>query len=429
MRYRVAIVAAVFAIAAVISDSSVGAGSPWGKDYFPNVPLTTHNGETVHFFDDLIKEKVVAINFIYTTCPDTCPLETAQLTRVQNLLGDRLGKDVFFYSITIDPDHDTPDVLREYRSRFGAKWTFLTGDESDIIDLRRKLGLYVEEIQDGSNNHNVNMIIGNQSTGRWMKRSPFENPHVLADQLGNWLTGWRSPPKGDDYANAPTLRNIPTGERLFRTRCATCHTITGHEPEGALGPDLLGVTERRDLDWLLNWLRAPDQMLRKKDPIAMALAARYNYLPMPNMRLNQQEATDILDFIENESNWIRNSRSNGDVVAIANAWIREADAKATTNAGYMTLVNTSPNAVKLVGVESDAFDRIDIHEMIAVDGLMKMREIEALVIPPNERVELSPGGKHLMMRNPKQPLAAGQRISMTLNFDSRSSQNVAFDVK
>jgi protein SCO1/2 len=159
------------------------AASPWGEDYFPNVPLVTHEGKTVNFFDDLIKDKVVAINFIYTHCPDSCPLETAQLARVQKIMGDRLGNDVFFYSITIDPEKDTPSVLKEYRDRFKARWTFLTGKKEDIVLLRRKLGLFIEEIQDGSNNHNVSLIIGNQKTGRWMKRSPFENPHVLADQL------------------------------------------------------------------------------------------------------------------------------------------------------------------------------------------------------------------------------------------------------
>ena len=248
-----------------------GASVVWDADYFPNVELITQDGESVRFFDDLIEDKIVVVNFIYTTCADTCPLETAQLVRVQHILGDRLGKDVHFYSITIDPDHDTAAVLKEYKQRFRANWTFLTGNEADIIELRRKLGLYVEEIQDGSNNHNVNMIIGNQSTGRWMKRSPFENPHVLADQLGNWLNGWKAAPAGGDYANAPKLRNIPPGEQLYRTRCASCHTLDGNEPEGALGPDLRGVSDRRELDWLLNWLRAPDQMLENKDPIATAL--------------------------------------------------------------------------------------------------------------------------------------------------------------
>ena len=175
--------AAILLVSAATPARSAG----WGAEYFPNVELTTDSGEVVRFFDDLVEDKVVMINFIYTTCVDVCPMETAQLVQVQRLLGDRLGKDVFFYSISIDPEHDTPEVLAEYKQRFRADWTFLTGNDDDITLLRKKLGLYIEEIQDGSNNHNVNMVIGNQATGRWMKRSPIENPHVLADQIGNWL--------------------------------------------------------------------------------------------------------------------------------------------------------------------------------------------------------------------------------------------------
>jgi cytochrome oxidase Cu insertion factor (SCO1/SenC/PrrC family) len=283
------------------SFSILNAASPWGADYFSNVPLITHEGKTVHFFDDLIKDKVVVINFIYTHCADTCPLETAQLISVQKIMGDRLGKDVFFYSISIDPKHDTPEVLKEYKERFKAKWTFLTGKESDIILLRKKLGLYIEEIQDGSNNHNVSMIIGNQTTGRWMKRSPFENPHVLADQIGNWLTGWKSKPKGENYAHAPKIRNISRGEQIYRTRCVSCHSLTGNELAGSLGPDLLGVTQKREKQWLLDWLKAPDQLLKKKDSIATALYKKYNSLAMPNIRLNKEEAITLLDYISRET--------------------------------------------------------------------------------------------------------------------------------
>jgi len=292
---------AAFALLITANNSSVHAATPWGANYFPNVPLTTHEGKTVHFFDDLIKDKVVVINFIYTHCADSCPLETAQLIRVQKIMGDRLGKDVFFYSITIDPENDTAATLKEYRERFKARWTFLTGDKDDIILLRKKLGLYIEEIQDGSNNHNVSLIIGNQATGRWMKRSPFENPHVLADQIGNWLTGWKTAAVSNDYTHAPKLRNISRGEQIFRTRCASCHTVTGNELAEALGPDLLGINKRRDKQWLFDWLKAPDQMLAKKDPIAVALFKQYNNLVMPNMRLNQQEAQQLLNYISDET--------------------------------------------------------------------------------------------------------------------------------
>src|SRR4051812_15743580 len=84
-----------------------GSQSPWGKNYFPNVPLVTQDGKQVRFFDDLIKGKVVAINFIFTGCPASCGMETARLRQVQDLLGDRVGKDVFFLSISNDPDNDT----------------------------------------------------------------------------------------------------------------------------------------------------------------------------------------------------------------------------------------------------------------------------------------------------------------------------------
>jgi protein SCO1/2 len=426
--------------------SSSDAVARWGANYFPNVPLVTHEGETVRFFDDLIKDKVVAINFIYTHCPDTCPLETAQLVQVQNIMGDRLGTDVFFYSITIDPERDSPEVLEDYRKRFKANWTFLTGKKSDIIKIRRKLGLYIEEIQEeGSNNHNVNMIIGNQATGRWMKRSPFENPYVLADQLGNWLHGWKSPPRGDDYASAPELRSISRGEQIFRTRCASCHTVTGNELAGALGPDLLGVTRRREPQWLLDWLKAPDQMLKKKDPIAIALYEQYNNLAMPNMRLHKEEALSLLDYFEDETNrllgpvapadkpvtatfTVSPDKPDGDVVAIMNAWVREAHAEAKVNAGYMTLVNVGEQDVTLVKVESDAFNAIEVHEMLMVEGFMEMREITDMVIPAKGQVHLEPGGMHLMLMGPKEHLATGQQVDMTLTFSSGKKQTVSVKV-
>ena len=426
---------------------TISTASPWGKNYFPNVPLITDEGKTVHFFDDLIEDKVVVINFIYTSCPDTCPLETAQLVRVQKLMEDRVGKDVFFYSISIDPTTDTPEVLKEYKKRFGAKWTFLTGEKSDIINLRKKLGLYIDEIQDGSNNHNVNMIIGNQKTGRWMKRSPFENTHVLADQIGNWLTGWKAKPKGESYANAPELRSIPRGEQIYRTRCASCHTLTGNEIAGALGPDLLGVTQRREEQWLYDWLKAPDQMLKKKDPIAMALYKKYNNLAMPNMRLHQEEAQQLLGYINDETErllgkstdtktekpvtaafTVSHKKPAGDVVAIMNAWVREAHASATVNAGYMTLVNAGSEELTLIKVESDAYENIEVHEMVSVDGLMEMREVTDLNIPPNGQIQFFPGGKHLMMMGPKQHLSKGQKVDMTLTFKSGKKQLVSIKV-
>src|SRR5689334_2148986 len=92
--------------------------SPWGGDYFPNVKLTAQDGRSYRFYDDLLKDKIVVINFIYTQCGDTCPLETAKLRHVQRILGKRVGKDVFFYSISIDPKRDTPQQLADYAEAY-----------------------------------------------------------------------------------------------------------------------------------------------------------------------------------------------------------------------------------------------------------------------------------------------------------------------
>ncbi|MEX2500315.1 MAG: copper chaperone PCu(A)C [Wenzhouxiangellaceae bacterium] len=444
---------AALAVVFLISLPTFASAVTWDRDYFPDVELVTDEGKTVHFFDDVIKDKIVAILFIYTTCPDSCPLETAQLVKVQEILGDRVGEDVFFYSITIDPEVDTPEVLAEYKKRFGARWTFLTGNEEDIIDIRRKLGLYIEEIQDGSNNHNVSMIIGNQATGRWMKRSPFENPHVLADQLGNWLSGWKAKGRGGDYETAPELRNISRGEQVFRTRCATCHTLDGKDPKDAIGPDLLGVTFLRDEEWLLNWLRAPDQMLANKDPIAMALYEQYDQLAMPNMRLNKFEAIAVLDFIEEVTRekvklpaadtvsasepekapvtaqfTVSHEEPAGDVVAIMNAWVREAHPSAPVNAGYMTLVNTGNEDLVLEKIESDAYEVVEVHEMAVENGMRKMRQVPELRIPARGQIALEPNGMHLMLKQPRQQLTAGEKVDMILTFGSGRTQAISIQV-
>jgi copper(I)-binding protein/mono/diheme cytochrome c family protein len=278
-----------------------------------------------------------------------------------------------------------------------------------------------------------------------MKRSPFENPYVLADQLGNWLSDWKAPPSGGDYASAPELRNITPGEQLYRTRCATCHTISGEDVAGALGPDLLGVTQRREMEWLINWLRAPDQMLKAKDPIALQLFEQYNQLAMPNMRLNHQEALDLIEYMAQQSRphverpsgkrpfsvAVASPASNpdrGKVVAIIDAWVRETDEAAPANGGYMTLVNTSPDSVTLASIECAGFEKIEVHEMVAVDGVMKMREVKNLVIPAHGHVLMQPGGKHLMLMGPRRHFRHGQQLEFKLVFASGAEQIVSLGV-
>lgn len=299
------------------SQDPKSSGSRWGADYFPNVPLVTHEGESVRFFDDLIEGKVVVINFIYTHCTDVCPVDTARLKSIQELLGDRVGKDIFMYSISIDPERDTPEVLADYvkRYRVGPGWWFLTGSEEDVLLLRKKLGLYMEGLEKELD-HNMSFIIGNQSTGQWMKRSPMDNPYFIADQIGSWLTNWKTPTRlaNNNYATAPQLQPPTMGENLFRTRCIMCHTIGegniehtigGTEFTGAAhyrgGPDLLHVTHKRDRDWLSRWLTSPEKMLAAEDPIALQIYAEYDEVLMPNLQLNPVEVAALIDYMDAET--------------------------------------------------------------------------------------------------------------------------------
>jgi protein SCO1/2 len=278
-------------------------GSRWGRDYFPNVELTTHEGKKVRFFDDLIEGKVVCVNFIYTSCPDACPLETARLVEVQDILGERVGKDVFMYSISIDPAHDTPEVLEEYTERFGIGpgWLFLTAPEKDVLLLREKLGV-LSAGETEKKDHSLSLVLGNQATGRWMRRSPFENAHVLANEIGDWLHNWKNAPEVEpDYTKAPKLRQVTRGESLFRTRCSACHVIGTGDGFPRVGPNLAGVHGTRERAWLERWLKEPDRMLAEKDPIALELFAQYRNVPMPNMRLNDFEVASVLDFVLQES--------------------------------------------------------------------------------------------------------------------------------
>src|SRR5262249_55969435 len=112
------------------------------RRYFPDVILTTHEGKKVRFYEDLIKDKTVSITMMYAKCEGVCPGITANLVKVQRLLGDQVGRDIFFYSLTLKPEQDDPEALKHYAEmhRVGPGWLFLTGKPADLELLRVKLG-------------------------------------------------------------------------------------------------------------------------------------------------------------------------------------------------------------------------------------------------------------------------------------------------
>lgn len=277
------------------------ASTPYGANYFPNVALITQDGKTVHFYDDLLKDKIVAIDLIYTHCLDNCPLETARLAQVQKLLGDRLGKDIFFYSISIDPKRDTPDVLKAYAQKFhaGPSWLFLTGNESDIELISKKLGLYSAPDPSDRDGHTPTLLVGKVATGQWRKYSALDNPSFLVWKMSELMDGYnaRKVDVAKNYANAPTL-NFSNGQYLYSTRCAACHTIGKGD---SIGPDLLGLAGARDRAWLQRFIAVPDQMLAEKDPLAVALFSKYKEVQMPNLRLGKEDVDSIIAYIETQT--------------------------------------------------------------------------------------------------------------------------------
>jgi protein SCO1/2 len=139
--------------------------------HLPNVPLVTHEGKSVLFYDDLMKDKIVIINMMYAKCDGICMPITMNLVKVQKLLGNRLGRDIFMYSITLKPEQDSPKALKHYAHmhKVGPGWLFLTGVPSDVELLRRKLGFVdPDPARDkDKSNHIGNLRYGNEPQMQW----------------------------------------------------------------------------------------------------------------------------------------------------------------------------------------------------------------------------------------------------------------------
>ena len=149
----------------------------------PNVALTTHTGEKVNFYDDLIRGKIVAINMMYADCEGICPEMTYNLSRVQERLGQRVGKDIFMYSITIRPEVDTVQHLAEYAEMHDVDpgWLFLTGSRGNIDLVRYALGFYDPDprIDKELNRHTGMVRIGNDAYDRWARAPALARPEQI----------------------------------------------------------------------------------------------------------------------------------------------------------------------------------------------------------------------------------------------------------
>jgi protein SCO1/2 len=128
-----------------------------------------------------------------------------------------------------------------------------------------------------------------------MRHSAVDNPQFLAVTIGNFLHGWHDHKAEPSYAEVPPLPTLDPGAYLFRTRCAACHTVGQGDK---VGPDLLGVTRRRERAWLARYVMAPDQMRTEHNPIATALSAQYKNVLMPNLQLSEADVAALITYME-----------------------------------------------------------------------------------------------------------------------------------
>lgn len=274
---------------------SASAQNRWGRDYLPNSVVITHEAKPVRFYDDLIKNRLVLISFVYTSCPDICPLVTARLAELQDKLGDELGKSIHFVSVSIDPERDSPEVLAKYAAAFKTRpgWTFVTGRPDEIKQIRHKLGERSRRVFE----HQNDVVLVNDATGEWARNSAFTEIDRLADALRMMDPKWRAQTRSVEPGHTAAIfldANRP-GEAMFARLCASCHTI-GRGPK--IGPDLAGVTERHEKEWLRRFIKSPDRLRVEKDPVALASAARYEGVRMPNLGLSDLDVQDVLTYID-----------------------------------------------------------------------------------------------------------------------------------
>ncbi len=155
----------------------------------PDFTLTAQDGAAFSSAD--LRGKVVALNFVFTRCVDVCPIATAKMVGIQRQLGEEFGRDVFFVSVTVDPEHDTVEVLARYARALGcdpAGWTFLTGSPAAVRDVARSYGVVHYQGQGGDVSHNLlTSLVDREGTLRVQYMGERFDPQELLHDIRDLL--------------------------------------------------------------------------------------------------------------------------------------------------------------------------------------------------------------------------------------------------
>lgn len=152
------------------------------RAYFTDTVLVTQEGKRVRFYSDVLKDRVVAISFMFTRCNDACPLLTQKLRQVKEGLGGLFGKPVRFVSLSVDPANDTPEAMKRFAAQNRAvhpEWLFLTGKKADLDRVAKRLGELTETVE----GHSTAFVAGNTLTRHWTKIRPDAPPPAVVEHL------------------------------------------------------------------------------------------------------------------------------------------------------------------------------------------------------------------------------------------------------
>jgi len=151
------------------------------RAYFTDLPVVTQDGKELRFFSDVLKDRVVLISLFFTNCKGACPLTTARLAEVQDILGDELGRNFTMISISLDPERDTVPAVKAYADKFEARdgWLFLTGKPENLKEITRRLGHVSANVEE----HNTHYFIGNVAEARWVKVRPNAPALGIVEEL------------------------------------------------------------------------------------------------------------------------------------------------------------------------------------------------------------------------------------------------------
>ncbi|MBI2217617.1 MAG: SCO family protein [Candidatus Rokubacteria bacterium] len=164
------------------AEASAGAEAKSVTVKLLDLELLDQDGKRVRFKSDVVRDRLVVVNVIYTTCPVVCPILSSVFANLQEPLGERLGKEVVLVSISVDPLNDIPPRLKEYAKRFNARpgWVFLTGSKGNVDEMLRGLNMYAADFSE----HTTSMLVGDGREGRWRRLYDVPPPDRVLAELG-----------------------------------------------------------------------------------------------------------------------------------------------------------------------------------------------------------------------------------------------------